>query len=275
MKKTIEYFFSRKKKRQPISMLTAYDFPTAQIEDRAGVDAILVGDSVGTNVLGYTSEQQVTMADMLHHAAAVARGARHAFLMADLPFGSVDTPAVAEKNSRALIAAGMDCVKLEGWREKAATVKRLSGKGIPVCAHIGYNPQIHGSKPKTFGKSAEEAQLLIESALVLERAGAVLIVLEKVPQEVAAIITKKLTIPTIGIGSGKFCDGQVLVINDILGTDERTFTHAKKYMDFNSLAFNAVEKFSRDVAKRKFPGAGNSASIDKGELGKLMRTLSK
>lgn len=255
-------------------MITAYDYPTALIEDEAGIDAILVGDSVGTNVLGYASEQKVTMADMLHHAAAVARGVRSAYLLADLPFGSVTTPALALKNARALLAIGVECVKIEGWKDKAGIVRHLSRKKIPVCAHIGYNPQIHGSKPATFGKTAEEAHVLVESALALEAAGAVMIVLEKIPEEVAGIITQKLRIPTIGIGSGRFCDGQVLVINDILGTSERTFRHARKYMDFHALALAAVAKYSGDVGKGVFPGPEHAGHIDGEEIEKL-RTILK
>jgi 3-methyl-2-oxobutanoate hydroxymethyltransferase len=273
MKKTIEYLFAKKKKRQPISMVTAYDFPTAQIEDDAGIDAILVGDSVGTNVLGYGSEREVTMADMLHHAAAVRRGVKTALLLADLPCGSVATPALALKNARALCEKGVECIKLEGWREVRGVVEHLSNNKIAVCAHIGYNPQVHGSTPKAFGRKAEEARLLIESALELEAAGACLIVLEKIPGEVAGIITERLRIPTIGIGSGGLCDGQVLVINDILGTSERAFKHAKKFMDFYGLASAAVRKYAEEVEKGGFPGDEHAAHIDTEELEKLNRIL--
>jgi 3-methyl-2-oxobutanoate hydroxymethyltransferase len=273
MKKTIEYLFAKKKKRRPISMVTAYDFPTAQIEDNAGIDAILVGDSVGTNVLGYGSEQEVTMADMLHHVAAVARGVKTAYLLADLPFGSVASPVLALKNARALCEKGVGCVKLEGWREKRGIVEHLSNNKIAVCAHIGYNPQVHGSQPKTFGRKAGEARLLVESALELEAAGAIMIVLEKIPAEVAGMITERLRIPTIGIGSGGLCDGQVLVINDILGTSERTFKHAKRYMDFHGSASAAVRKYSVEVEKGKFPGDGHAAHIDGEELEKLKTIL--
>jgi 3-methyl-2-oxobutanoate hydroxymethyltransferase len=273
MKKTIEYLLAKKKNHRPISMVTAYDFPTAQIEDKAGIDVVHVGDSVGTNVLGYGSEEEVTMADMVHHAAAVARGLQSAFLMADFPFGSATTPALALENARALCKTGVACVKLEGWREKCDVVEHLSKQGITVCAHIGYNPQVHGSKPHTFGRKAEEALLLIESALALEAAGAVMIVLEKIPEEVSGIITEKLGIPTIGIGSGRLCDGQVLVINDILGTSERTFRHAKKYMDYHGLVSAAIGKYAEEVEKGEFPGEEHSSHIDEEELKKLKRLL--
>ena len=213
-------------------MLTAYDFPSAQIAEAGGVDAILVGDSVGTNVLGYSSEREVTMADMLHHTAAVARGTQNALLLADLPFQSTETPEDAERNALLLRGKGAQIVKIEGWREKCSIVSHLSRKGIPVCGHIGYNPQIHGTKPKVFGTTAEDARDLIESSLLLEQSGAVLLVIEKVPEEVAGIITEKLHIPTIGIGSGRYCDGQVLVINDVArnhGTDLQACTSLSQF----------------------------------------------
>jgi 3-methyl-2-oxobutanoate hydroxymethyltransferase len=245
----------------------------ARIEDEAGVDAVLVGDSVGTNVLGYGSEKEVTMADMLHHAAAVRRGVKSAFLLADLPFGSVDTPACALANALALCEKGVECVKIEGWRDKCEIVELLSKKSIPVCAHIGYNPQVHGSKAMTFGRKAEDAHLLFESALALEAAGAVMIVLEKIPEEVARIISRRLRIPTIGIGSGRYCDGQVLVINDILGTSERMFKHAKRYMDFYGSASAAVRSYSEEVETGKFPGVEHASSIDGEELEKFKNLL--
>ena len=266
---------AKKNRRSPISMVTAYDFPTARIEDAAGIDVVLVGDSVGTNMLGYGSEREVTMADMLHHAAAVARGVQNAYLLADLPFGSAKTPGDAEKNARALLATGIDGVKIEGWREQCGTIEHLTNKNIPVCAHIGYNPQVHGSKPKTFGMKAEEARLLFESALALEAAGAMMIVFEKIPGEVAGLITERLRIPVVGIGSGPRCDGQVLVVNDILGTSERTFKHAKRYMDFHTLVSAAIKNYSDDVENRVFPGPEHSAHCDEQELEKLKSLLGK
>ena len=141
-----------KRTKTPISLLTAYDFPTAQLLDEAGIDILLVGDSVGTNVLGYKDEREVSMADMLHHLGAVVRGAKSAWVMVDMPYNSANDPFIACENARMMIERGADCVKIEGWEEKKNVVAYLSGQGIPVCAHIGYNPQIHGSKGKTFGK---------------------------------------------------------------------------------------------------------------------------
>jgi len=269
MEQHIEMLFEKKRRAIPISMLTAYDFPTAQLEDQAGVDSILVGDSVGTNMLGYASELEVTMADMVHHVAAVKRGTKRAYLIADLPFGSVNEPLEAFENSSRLLDAGAECVKLEGWSEKVDIISYLAKKGIEVCAHIGYNPQIHGPKPKTFGKDAPQALELIKSAIALENAGAVLLVIEKVPEEVSEIISKKLTIPVIGIGSGRKCDGQVLVVNDILGVTPMALKHAKKYMDYRTLAAEAIKSYVNEVGSHVFPSDENSRHIDPVELEKV------
>jgi 3-methyl-2-oxobutanoate hydroxymethyltransferase len=237
------------------------------------VDAILVGDSVGTNVLGYASEQEVTLADMVHHTRAVARGVQSAFLIADLPFRSADEPFQAETNARLLLENGADCVKLEGWGEKRFVVEHLAKKKIAVCAHIGYNPQVHGMKAKIFGASAAEAHALIESARALQEAGAVLIIMEKLPEEVAGIITESLTIPTIGIGSGRRCNGQVLVVNDILGISPRAFKHARAFANFHALAQVAVRGYTDAVENREFPAEENFRHIDARELEKLQGLL--
>jgi len=269
MKKNISDLVNKKKNGIPITMVTAYDFPTAQIADEAGVDAILVGDSVGTNMLGYASEREVTMEDMLHHTAAAARGIKNAYFFADLPFQSAETLLDAEKNSRRLLEKGAECVKLEGWREKCGVVAHLSQKNIPVCAHIGYNPQIHGASPKVFGTSAKEAERLVESARMLEKAGAVLLIIEKVPEEVAGIITKNLRIPVVGIGSGRWCDGQILVINDVLGISGRTFKHARAFLDFRTQALSSLRTYAAEVEKGGFPAEENVHHIDPIELKKL------
>jgi 3-methyl-2-oxobutanoate hydroxymethyltransferase len=270
MERHIEMLFDKKRRAIPITMLTAYDFPTAQLEDQAGVDSILVGDSVGTNMLGYASEQEVTMADMVHHVAAVKRGTKRAYLVADLPFGSVNEPSEAFENSSRLLEAGAVCVKLEGWSEKVGVISYLTKKGVEVCAHIGYNPQIHGPKPRMFGKDATQAMDLIKSAIALENAGAVLLVIEKVPEEISEIISKKLTIPVIGIGSGRKCDGQVLVVNDILGITPMALKHARKYMDYRTLADEAIRSYVNDVERHVFPSDENSRHIDPVELGDVI-----
>jgi len=250
-------------------MVTAYDCPTARIADEAGIDAVLVGDSVGTVMLGYASEREVTMEDMLHHVAAAARGIRQAYFFADMPYRSADTPRSAEKNARKLIGKGAECVKIEGWREKCPIVACLTKNNIPVCAHIGYNPQIHGAKPRVFGAGAPEARELIESACLLEKAGAVLLVLEKVPEEVSGIITKALRIPVIGIGSGRLCDGQVLVVNDVLGISERSFRHARAFSDFRVRALGALRAYAAAVESGAFPAEEHVRHSDPQELTKL------
>ena len=252
MKKDIQYFNDKKRTKTPISLLTAYDFPTAQLLDEAGIDILLVGDSVGTNVLGYKDEREVSMSDMLHHLGAVVRGTKNAWIMVDMPYNSAKDPFTACENARMLIEKGADCVKIEGWEEKKNVVAYLSGQGISVCAHIGYNPQIHGNKPKTFGKTTEQALNLINSAKVLEDSGAVMVIVEKVPQEITALISENLRIPVLGIGAGSKCDGQVLVINDIIGITPTVFKHTRRYMDFRSMVLKAATDFKSDIERVVF-----------------------
>jgi 3-methyl-2-oxobutanoate hydroxymethyltransferase len=253
MKKSIEYLQQKKARREPITMVTAYDYPFARIEDIAGVDAILVGDSVGTNMLGYSSEREVTMVDMVHHTAAVARAVQKAFVLADLPYGAAKNADDAVRNARVLTENGAACVKIEGWREVAPVIEQLSRNGFLVCAHIGYNPQIHGGKPRQFGRTAVEACDLVESAVILQDAGAQLIIAEKITEEVTGEIATTLAIPVIGIGSGKVCDGQVLVVNDLLGMGQRTFKHVRRYGDMYRQALQAVSAYIADVETRCFP----------------------
>lgn len=202
-----------------IAMLTAYDYPTARLLDEAGVDAILVGDSLGMVVLGYPDTTLVTMDEMLHHTRAAARGVTRAALIADLPIHSYDTSEQAVANSRRLIEAGADAVKLEGGTSHAAQIAAITGAGIPLVGHIGMLPQSVREEGgyKLKGKTPEAAQLLLADALAVEAAGACAVVLELVKPEAAAPITAALRIPTIGIGSGQECDGQVLVIHDLAG----------------------------------------------------------
>jgi 3-methyl-2-oxobutanoate hydroxymethyltransferase len=223
------------------------------MQDQAGVDVVLVGDSVGTNVLGYQSEREVTVNDMAHHLKAVVRGVRNAYIIVDMPFGSSDDPFLAYENARFFIDLGADCVKVEGWKEKKSVIANLADKGISVCSHIGYNPQIHGSKATTFGKDASQAIELLQSARVLQNAGASMILIEKVPEEIAGLISIDLKIPVVGIGSGRYCDGQVLVVNDIFGLAPKVFRHVHRYADLKPLMFEAIKNYCSDVASRKFP----------------------
>lgn len=253
MKKTTAFLQKQKNDHKPITMLTAYDYPTALMEDQAGVDVVLVGDSVGTNVLGYESEKEVTLADMMHHLRAVVRGVKCAHIMVDMPYGSADDPFLAYENARFFTDQGADCVKVEGWKEKKSVIANLADKGISVCAHIGYNPQIHGPKATTFGKDAPQALELLQSARLLQNAGASMILIEKVPEEIAELITLDLKIPVIGIGSGRRCDAQVLVVNDIFGLAPKVFRHVHRYVDLKPLMFEAIKNYCDDVTSGKFP----------------------
>jgi 3-methyl-2-oxobutanoate hydroxymethyltransferase len=242
-----------------ITMLTAYDYPTALAEDQAGLDIILVGDSLGMVVLGYQNTLPVTMDEMLHHCRAVARGARAALLIGDMPFMSyqVSTEQAVRNAGRFLQEGGMDAVKLEGGRERADAVRAIVGAGIPVMGHLGLTPQsVHqlgGFRPQ--GRTAEAARRLLEDALLLEEAGCFSLVLESVPARLGELVSKRLAIPTIGIGAGPGCDGQVLVTHDLLGLFDRfTPKFVKKYADFHGEMQRAFGEYIADVQNRSFPG---------------------
>lgn len=272
MKKDIGFLHSKKQKREPITVLTCYDYPTARMQDEAGIDIIFVGDSVGTNILGYKSEMEVTIADMLHHLKAVRRGVTSAYLLVDMPYAADRNVKQVAANANLFLDAGADGVKLEGGTEKVPIVTALTEQGIEVCAHIGHNPQIHGTKATTHGKTYAKAKQLIETASALEAAGAKLIVLEKITEEVSQIITDTLDIPTIGIGAGRFCDGQVLVINDILGIGP-PFKHAKRYQDYNQLTFEAICRYKQEVENGDFPTDANVAHIAADKLVRVQKWL--
>ena len=270
MKKSVEYLLDKKQKQQKVVALTCYDYPTALLQDQAGVDVIFVGDSVGTNVLGYEDETQVTMDDIVHHLKAVGRGVKESFILADLPHLSYQTPEQALENSTRLISHGADCVKLEGLHEDV--VKCLIKNNIPVCGHLGLLPQTQ-QKKAVQGKSFDQAKEIITAAERLEKLGIFMLVLELIPEELALVITEKLKIPTIGIGSGRYTDGQVLIVNDILGITPRKFRLAKKYQDFQTLTLDAIEKYSRDVVKNIFPTEENLRHMPETELKELHQWL--
>lgn len=261
MKSNYTKILDKKKSASPISVVTAYDYPMAKIAVEAGIDMLLVGDSVGTNVLGYASELEVTMSDMVHHLKAVVRGAADTCIMVDLPYGTIDTPVIAAECAAILVENGADIVKIEGWAEKVPLVEHLTGKGFTVCSHIGYNPQIHGSRAKVFGKDPETASDLIASAKLLEQAGAAWIVVEKVPEEVCRVISEQCKIPVIGIGSGKYCDGQVLVFHDVVGLSERVYKHAKAFAQTREVLKSALSMYRIEVENRTFPAAEQSAHV--------------
>lgn len=250
-------------------MLTCYDFPTAQIQDEAGVDIIFVGDSVGTNMLGYESEQQVTMEDMLHHLRAVRRGVERAYLLVDLPYHEYETPEQALRNARRLLGAGADGVKLEGGSERAEVVRALANAGIDVCAHIGFTPQTLGSRGRVQGKTLDQSQTLLRSALDLEEAGAQMIVLELVTEGLSALISQRLRIPTIGIGSGPKCDGQVLVVTDVLGISPFTRRLAKRYGRERERVADSIGAFVREVRAHEFPTSENAWPTPAEDLARL------
>jgi 3-methyl-2-oxobutanoate hydroxymethyltransferase len=242
-------------------MLTAYDFPTAQILDQAGVPVLLVGDSLGRNALGYANELPVTMDDMLHHVRAVSRGAEHAMVVGDLPFMSyqASTEDGVRNAGRLVKEGGATAVKLEG--PHLELVHRLTDIGIPAMAHIGLTPQaVHGLGGYRVQGRGEAAHKVLEQAVQLEKAGAFAIVLEAMPSELGAEITQAVQVPTIGIGAGDGTDAQVLVINDLLGITEHPPKLAKAYADVRGTVTDAVPRFMADVRDGSFPDEDHSYS---------------
>jgi len=270
---TVEYILKSKGMRK-LTMLTAYDYPIASLVDRCGIDMILVGDSLANVVLGLDSTTKVGMSEMLHHAKAVTRAVKNALVIGDMPYDSYQTnPEESVKNARRFIEeAKCDAVKLEWFDHCLEVTEEIRKAKIPVMGHIGLTPQtadkIGGFKVQ--GKDAEAAGRLIEQALELEKRGCFSIVLECVPDKIAQMITGKLRIPTIGIGAGLYCDGQVLVIHDMLGLFERyTPKFVKKYVNLSPLIAQAIQDFKNDVLEAKFPGPEHTFTIKEEELRKL------
>jgi 3-methyl-2-oxobutanoate hydroxymethyltransferase len=267
-----------KQKGEVISMLTAYDYPTALAVDQAGVDMILVGDSLGMVVLGYPNTLPVTMEDMLHHCKAVARGAQFALLVGDMPFMSyqVSLPEAVRNAGRFLQEAGMDAIKLEGGRERLEAIRAIHAAGIPVMGHLGLTPQsVHqfgGFRPQ--GKEAGAARRLFEDALLLQDAGCFSVVLESLPARLAKLISERLEIPTIGIGAGAGCDGQVLVTHDLLGLFDRfTPRFVKKYAELNAEMVRAFSAYKADVESRVFPAEEHSIEMPEQEWQSFMEEI--
>ena len=254
--------------------MTAYDYPTARLVDESGIDTILVGDSLGMVVLGYESTVPVTMDEMIHHCKAVNRGAKCSFIIGDMPFMSyhLSMEQAVENAGRFIKEAACDAVKLEGGSDMAPVVRAVVKAGIPVCAHIGLTPQtatmLGGFKVQ--GKDAESARALVKSAEDLQQAGAFMIVIECIPDLLAARITKSLSIPTIGIGAGKDCDGQVLVFHDLVGLFERfTPKFVKQYINLSPLIKEALIQYKNEVEKGSFPGPEHGFVMKKEELEKI------
>jgi 3-methyl-2-oxobutanoate hydroxymethyltransferase len=278
-KKTTALAFRQKKERgETITVLTGYDYPTALALDRAGIDSILVGDSLGMVVLGYENTLPITMDEMLHHCRAVARGARTALLIGDMPFMSyqVSTEEAVRNAGRFLQQGGMEAVKLEGGRERLNVIRAIIGAGIPVMGHLGLTPQsvnLMGGFLQQ-GRTASTAKRLLEDALLLEEVGCFSLVLESVPARLAEMVSKRLAIPTIGIGAGAGCDGQVLVTHDLLGLFDRfTPKFVRKYADLHTEMQNAFKAYIADVQDRKFPAPEHSFEMPDNEWESLVHSL--
>jgi 3-methyl-2-oxobutanoate hydroxymethyltransferase len=274
MRVTINQIKEMKQKGEKISMLTAYDYVTSKIVDEAGIPLILVGDSLGMVVLGYESTIPVTIEEMLHHTKAVVRGTKKALIVGDMPFMTyhISTEDALKNAARFIQEAGAQAVKLEGGVNVAEKVQRIVECGIPVMGHIGLTPQsinqLGGHKIQ--GKTPEAAARLLEDARALEKAGAFAIVLETVPAPLAALITQKVSIPTIGIGAGSECDGQVQVINDILGSfTDFVPKHAKQYAKLIGIMSSAVTEYRNEVQSGKFPTEAQSFPMDESVLAEL------
>jgi 3-methyl-2-oxobutanoate hydroxymethyltransferase len=276
MRITVNQIKEMKQKGEKLAMLTAYDYSTAKIVDEAGIPLILVGDSLGMVVLGYESTIPVTMEEMLHHTKAVVRGAKQAMVIGDMPFMSyhISVDDALYNAARFIQEGGAQAIKLEGGVTVVEKVTRIVGCGIPVMGHIGLTPQsIHQLGGFTLqGKTPEAAARLLEDAVALEEAGAFAIVLETIPAQLAQIITEKVGIPTIGIGAGIHCDGQVQVINDILGSyTEFVPKHAKQYAKLTDIIRNAVTQYHNEVKAGAFPTEKQSYSIDESLLAELTK----
>ena len=274
MKNTVATFKKMKNEGTKISMLTAYDYSTAKLVDEAGINSILVGDSLGMVMLGYEDTLSVTMEDMIHHTAAVARGAKNALVVGDMPFMSYEVSVEqAVINAGRLMKEGRaNAVKLEGGVRVAEQIKAITKAGIPVCAHIGLTPQSVNAFGgfKVQGKTAEAAQQMVEDALAVQEAGAFAVVLECVPAKLAAIISEKLDIPTIGIGAGAGCDGQVLVYQDMLGMfSDYTPKFVKRFAEVGSVMKEAFANYIKEVQAETYPAEEHTFKIDDEVLGKL------
>ncbi|HIU42426.1 MAG TPA: 3-methyl-2-oxobutanoate hydroxymethyltransferase [Candidatus Egerieicola faecale] len=274
MKQTAVTFLDHKQKGEKISMLTAYDYSTAKLVDQAGIDGILVGDSLGNVMLGYEDTLSVTVEDMIHHGAAVARGVKNALVVIDMPFLSYQTSVYdAVKNAGRLVKEGhAGAVKLEGGKEFAPQIRAITAASIPVMGHLGLTPQsIHTlGGYRVQGKTEAAAQKLLEDALAVEEAGAFALTLECVPAKLAQLITQKLSIPTIGIGAGAGCDGQVLVYQDMLGMfNDYTPKFVKRFAEVGEVMKNAFAEYNRQVKEGSYPDEAHSFGMDEDVLKKL------
>ncbi len=273
---TITDLRDKRREGKKITMLTAYDYPMARIVDEAGIDSILVGDSLGMVVLGYDSTVPVTMDEMIHHAKAVRRGTRYAFLIGDMPFMSyqISKEEAVRNAGRFMKEAGCDAVKLEGGDEVLDATVAIVNAGIPVLGHLGLTPQTASKLGgfKVQGKDAGAARKILDQAIKLERAGCFGVVLECVPDKVAKLITEKLSIPTISCGAGPYCDGQVLVTYDMVGLFDRFLPKfVKQYVKLSAIISDGIKKYKDEVEKGIFPDAAHSFTIKDEEIKKLRK----
>jgi 3-methyl-2-oxobutanoate hydroxymethyltransferase len=258
---------------QRIPMLTAYDFPTAKLLDEAGIPLLLVGDSLGQVILGYETTVRVTMTEMVHHTKAVVRGTSHALVVADMPFLSYSTPEDALDNAGIFLReAGAQAVKVEGGVRTARTIETLVRAGIPVMGHIGLTPQAINTfgKVRVQGKTRDQARALVADALAVQEAGAFAMVLELVPEQLAAAITERLRIPTIGIGAGAGCSGQVQVFTDLIGLGDFVPRHARPYAHVRETILEAATAYAADVAAGTFPGPAETVRMDDAILDEVL-----
>ncbi len=274
MKTTAVTFKEAKAKGQKLSMLTAYDYTTAKLVDEAGIDAILVGDSLGMVMLGYEDTLSVTMEDMIHHSAAVSRGVKHALLITDMPFMSYQTSVYdAVVNAGRLVKEGhAQAVKLEGGKEVCSHIKAIVQASIPVCAHLGLTPQSINALGgfRVQGKGEEAAQCLLDGARAVEEAGAFAVVLECVPQALAAKITESISIPTIGIGAGAHCDGQVLVYQDMLAMyPDMKPKFVKQFAQVGTQMKEAFAAYKQEITAGTFPAQEHTFKMDETIIDKL------
>ncbi len=277
---TVPEIKARKNSNNPITMLTAYDYPWALLIDQGGIDIILVGDSLGMVVLGYPDTVSVTMDEMIHHTKAVTRVVKNALVVGDMPFGSYNASSdKAISNANRMVKEGRaDCVKLEGGTSMAPIIEAIVNAGIPVQGHIGLTPQTASALGgfKVQGKSAEAAGILLDDAKALEAAGCFSLVLEAIPSPIARLITESISIPTIGIGAGVHCDGQVLVTHDMVGLFDRfTPKFVKQYAKISSVIAQAIESYKTEVAEKKFPEEKHSFAMSEDELEKMKEALKK
>ena len=274
MKKTVSTLQQAKENGQKITMLTAYDYSTAKLMDEAGIDMILVGDSLGNVILGYEDTISVTMEDMIHHGAAVSRGVKETMVVVDMPFMSYQISVEeAVTNAGRLMKEGRaNAVKLEGGKSVCPQIKAITQAGIPVVAHLGLTPQSINALGgyKVQGKSEDAAKKLLEDALAVQEAGAFALVLECVPTKLASLITKKLTIPTIGIGAGNECDGQVLVYQDMLGMfSDYVPKFVKQFAGVGETMKKAFKEYMEEIQSGAFPAEEHSYKIDDEVIEKL------